>query len=324
MMNREWHSLLRRQFKRHYGDLESIPAAWLPLLHAVSEAYHQFDDDRRMLERSLELSSAELVEANQRLRKSKDAAERAIEDRQRAETAEEANRAKTQFLANMSHELRTPLNAIIGYGEMLIDELRDRGCEELIPDLEKICAAGNHQLTMINDILDLAKIEAGRVVLYPEECLIDDLVREVAMTVKPLAQKRNNRLTIDSVPDQGTMVTDVMKLRQSLLNLLSNACKFTGDGEITFAVGRDRSAVRFSVRDTGIGLDREQQARLFQPFVQGDNTTTRKFGGTGLGLAITHNFVKLMGGDLAVESKPGIGSTFVITLPPVIPPDSAR
>ncbi|MEZ5353416.1 MAG: HAMP domain-containing sensor histidine kinase [Bryobacteraceae bacterium] len=314
-----WHSLLRRQIRRHFGDdPATIPDEWLPFLNAVRQAYEQFDDDRRMLERSLDISSSELVETNRRLRHAKEAAERAMEDRQRAEQAEEANRAKTRFLANMSHELRTPLNAIIGYSELLIDEVEGRGCNDLAADLNKIRTAGTHQLAMVNDILDLAKIEAGRVVLYPEECVVDDLMRELALTVKPLARRANNRLTVISGPDRGTIVTDVMKLRQSLLNLLSNACKFTGDGEVTFGVDRDEEAVRFSVRDTGIGLSGEQRSRLFQPFMQGDNTTTRKYGGTGLGLAITHNFVTMMGGALEVESTLGAGSTFVIRLPPAM------
>jgi PAS domain S-box-containing protein len=233
--------------------------------------------------------------------------------------AEAANRAKSQFLANMSHELRTPLNAVIGYSEMLQEEAEDLGVAELTPDLQKIHGAGSHLLGLINEILDLSKIEAGRMDLFLETFDVGEMLRDVTATVKPLAEKNGNRLELHAPERLGSMVADLTKVRQSLFNLLSNACKFTQNG--TISVTADRHAVgeeeylEFAVSDTGIGMTEEQMARLFTPFTQADAATTRHYGGTGLGLAITRRFCQMMGGDVAVTSTAGQGSTLTLRLP---------
>ncbi len=223
-------------------------------------------------------------------------------------------------MANMSHELRTPLNAIIGYSEMLIEEAQDVGQEASVPDLEKILASAKHLLTLINDILDLSKIEAGRMTLYLEEFDVATLIRDCEPIVRPLIDKNQNRLVIDCPAGAGRMRSDQTKLRQALFNLLSNAAKFTEKGEVTLRVAREEGGVKrdsivFSVADTGIGMTQEQIGRLFEAFTQADASTTRKYGGTGLGLAISRHFCRMMGGDITVESTPGEGSTFTITLP---------
>jgi signal transduction histidine kinase len=235
-----------------------------------------------------------------------------------AEAAAQADTAKSQFLATMSHELRTPLNAIIGYSEMLQEEAADAGHEGFVPDLLKIHSSAKHLLALINDILDLSKIEAGRMELSPERFDVARAVDEVVATVAPLVEKNGNRLEV-RVGDAGAMVADPMRVRQCLLNLLSNACKFTKGGAVMLGVLRlrrdEREWVEFRVGDTGIGMTPEQMGRLFQPFSQADAGTTRKYGGTGLGLAITRKFCQMMGGDVAVESELGKGSTFTIRLP---------
>jgi signal transduction histidine kinase/DNA-binding response OmpR family regulator len=233
--------------------------------------------------------------------------------------AMEANQAKSAFLASMSHELRTPLNAIIGYSEMLQEEVEDLEVQELSPDLQKIHSAGKHLLALINDILDLSKIEAGKMDLYLETFDLAEAIREVVTTVEPLVQKKANRLEVRCDPALGTMHADVTKIRQSLFNLLSNASKFTENGTITLEAERERAGVRdwivLSVSDTGIGMTPEQQANLFQAFSQADASTTRKYGGTGLGLVITRRFCEMMGGTIVVRSEAGEGSTFTIRLP---------
>ena len=229
--------------------------------------------------------------------------------------SEAANQAKSQFLASMSHELRTPLNAIIGYSEMLEEEAEERGHEEYIPDLKKIRAAGRHLLELINDVLDLSKIEAGRLELYLETFDLETTIRDVATTIEPLVAKNSNTLLVETAPGLGSMYSDVTRLRQVLLNLLSNACKFTERGTITLAVEREGPDVLMRVRDSGIGMTKEEIGRLFEPFSQADASTSRKYGGTGLGLAITRRFCQLMGGGISVESEQGAGSTFTIRLP---------
>ncbi len=229
--------------------------------------------------------------------------------------AETTNIAKSQFLANMSHELRTPLNAIIGYSEMSIEEMSDLGVPSLIPDIQKIHGAGQHLLGLINNILDLSKVEAGKSELFLETFEIPALVTEVAATLRPMISKNYNTLVIDCPDDIGSMQTDITKLRQSLFNLLSNASKFTENGTITLAVSRAADWMTFCVSDTGIGMTPEQQAKLFQSFTQADASTTRKYGGTGLGLVITQQFCQLMGGDIQVTSAAGTGTTFTIRLP---------
>ena len=229
--------------------------------------------------------------------------------------AEAANRTKSVFLANMSHELRTPMNAIIGYSEMLIEEAEEGGLKHLTPDLQKIRTAGKHLLELINDVLDLSKIEAGRMELFLESFELSAMLPEVVSTVRPLAEKNGNQLVLDAAPEPLRMHADLTKVRQCLFNLLSNACKFTSKGSVTLRVRPAGNKVRFEVSDTGIGMTPEQQGKLFQAFVQADSSTTRKFGGTGLGLAITRTFARMMGGDVTVESEAGKGTTFTLTLP---------
>ncbi|MEM9274283.1 MAG: response regulator [Cyanobacteria bacterium P01_F01_bin.143] len=233
--------------------------------------------------------------------------------------AEQANQAKSSFLANMSHELRTPMNAIIGYSEMLQEEAEDIGQEDFIPDIQKIHSAGKHLLSLINDILDLSKIEAGRMELYLETFEIDDLIRDVVATVKPLLEKNNNEFKLSIADDLTTIYADLTKVRQILFNLLSNASKFTENGTITLILNRYRHQgedwINFQVSDTGIGMTKEQISRLFKAFTQADASTTRKYGGTGLGLTITQKFCQMMGGDISVESEINQGTTFTIKLP---------
>ena len=239
-----------------------------------------------------------------------------IEDKSRE--LEVAGQHKSQFLANMSHELRTPLNAIIGYSEILHEEVTDLGQENLGRDLKKIEGAGRHLLGLINDILDLSKVEAGKMDLFLEDVEIVPLLEEVRALIVPLAEKNGNTLEFRAAADLGSMRTDRTKLKQSLLNILSNGSKFTHNGRLTLTAERfeaDRPMVRFAVADTGIGMTEEQLGRLFQAFSQADASTTKKYGGTGLGLAISRRFCQLLGGDITVASRPGEGSTFTIALP---------
>ncbi|EIJ42009.1 PAS domain S-box [Beggiatoa alba B18LD] len=235
------------------------------------------------------------------------------------EEAEQANRAKSAFLANMSHELRTPLNAIIGYSEILQEDLVDMEGEALIPDVKKIHAAGKHLLGLINDVLDLSKIEAGKMDIFTETFDLGSLVQEVVSTITPLIQKKENTLKVDACDPLGNLHADLTKVRQMLFNLLSNAAKFTEQGQIRLTIRRESRAdldwVIFSVTDQGIGMTHEQIEKLFQPFTQADSSTTRKYGGTGLGLTITKRFAEMMGGGVIVESNYGKGSTFSIHLP---------
>ncbi|MEG3837746.1 PAS domain S-box protein [Microcoleus sp. Z1_C3] len=245
-----------------------------------------------------------------------------------AQTAQAANQAKSAFLANMSHELRTPLNAIIGYSDMLKEDAEDLGCEDFIPDLQKIQTAGKHLLSLISDILDISKIEAGRMELYLETFNPVNLIDEVVSTVKPLVDKNSNKFEVDVADDLGMMYADITKTRQILLNLLSNAAKFTEHGTITLCIERVKhdslttqeiaepsDSIIFRVADTGIGIPPEQLQHLFQAFMQGDASTTRKYGGTGLGLTISRHFCVMMGGDMHVESELGCGSVFTVCLP---------
>ncbi|MBC5795443.1 HAMP domain-containing protein [Sphaerospermopsis sp. LEGE 00249] len=251
--------------------------------------------------------------------------ERTKQLEQAKELAEAASTAKSQFLANVSHELRTPLNAVIGLSQLLQDDAADFAASpDFITDLETINSAGRHLLKLINDILDVSKIEAGKMTLYPETFDITNLINNVVLTVKPAMEKNGNTLQVDCDDNLGTMYTDQTRMQQVLLNLLSNAAKFTTNGKVTLTVKHEKiklrqdaplSVISFTVTDTGIGMSPSQQQQLFQPFTQGDNSTTRKYGGTGLGLAISRHFCQMMGGEIIVKSQLGVGSTFRVNLP---------
>lgn len=272
--------------------------------------------DARTARVAAELASAELRDANHELLAARDA-------------ADASSRAKSQFLANMSHELRTPLNAVIGYTELLTDTAEEEGRPEFLPDLAKIHAAGKHLLTLINDILDLSRIEAGRVTLAPETVDLPALVAGVGTTIRPLVEKNANVFRVECPAAVGAVHADPTRVRQCLYNLLSNAGKFTEGGEVRLDVTREERAgadwVVFRVRDTGIGMTPEQLGRIFVPFEQADLTTTRKYGGTGLGLTITRKLARMMGGDVRVESEAGRGTQFTLELPvqPVAAPAAA-
>jgi len=249
-------------------------------------------------------------------------------DLERARDASEtANKTKSLFLANMSHELRTPLNAILGYSEIMQEEANDLEMDEFASDLEKINTAGKHLLTLINDILDLSKIEAGKMELFVEEFEVADVIQEAADTIRPLMGKNRNKFEISFSPDLGEMKSDLAKVRQSLLNLLSNAAKFTHEGNVMLEVTREKMNdldwIALRVRDTGIGMSADQLVKLFRPFTQADASTTRRFGGTGLGLALTRRFCQMMGGDVTVSSTVGEGSTFTMKIPASIDGQSA-
>lgn len=266
--------------------------------------------------KDLETTQTQLVEANEALAQTRD-------------QALAATQAKSSFLANMSHELRTPLNAIIGYSEMLQEEAEDLDQQDFIPDLEKINVAGKHLLELINGVLDLSKIEAGKMELYLEKFDISDLIQAVMAIIHPLVERNSNTLEIHYDDGIGQMYADMTKLRQTLFNLLSNACKFTEEGTISLDVSREvkdgRDWISFNVSDSGIGMTPEQLDKVFDAFSQADASTTREYGGTGLGLAISRHFSQIMGGDISVESEVGKGSIFTIRLPAeVTEPDAAQ
>ncbi|MGB5211678.1 MAG: PAS domain S-box protein [Gammaproteobacteria bacterium] len=243
-----------------------------------------------------------------------------IELLQARDAAQAANRAKSGFLANMSHELRTPMNAIIGYSEMLIEEAEDLEMEAFIADLKKIHGAGGHLLSLINDILDLSKIEAGKMELYLENFPVDKMLADIASTVQTLVAKKHNQLEVVGAEDAGSMRSDLTKVRQTLFNLISNAAKFTENGTITLSVERGTDTetgdwLEFAVADTGIGIAEDKIEDLFKEFTQADASTTREYGGTGLGLAITRRFCTMLGGTIGCTSKPGEGTTFTMRLP---------
>jgi signal transduction histidine kinase/CheY-like chemotaxis protein len=292
-------------------ELGELAHAFQVMGREILQRERRLEEWNQGLERTVQERTAELARA----------AAEALEAR---EEAESANRTKSAFLANMSHELRTPMNAIIGYSEMLIEESEDSGQDAFVPDLRKITAAGRHLLALINDVLDLSKIEAGKMTLFLESFDVAAMVDEVVSTIQPLVEKNRNRLVVHCASGVGSMRADLTKIRQTLFNLLSNATKFTEDGSIDLEVSRvgaeagDR--ILFRVADSGIGMTAEQISRLFQSFSQADNSTTRKYGGTGLGLAISRAFCVMMGGDITVASEFGRGTAFTVTLPAEVVP----
>jgi adenylate cyclase len=239
-----------------------------------------------------------------------------IQDKSRQ--LELASQHKSQFLASMSHELRTPLNAIIGLTEMMTEHAPRFGTEKAREPLSRVLKAGRHLLNLINEILDLSKIEAGKLELNIERVAIAPIMEEIAGTARPLAEQNGNRLVIDCKPDIDTIRADPLRLRQVLLNLLSNARKFTKHGEVALRVQKvvdGHNWMEFVVSDTGIGMTAEQQVKLFDEFTQADSLTARRYGGTGLGLAITRKLARMMGGDVTLTSEPGKGSVFTVRLP---------
>jgi len=277
----------------------------------------------------LEVARKSAEDARESLRQINEGLEQKVAERtaelERAVTAaKEANQAKSAFLAKMSHELRTPMNAIIGYSEMLHEDATEKGEKEAADDLQKILSAARHLLGLINDVLDLSKIEAGKMQLYLETFDLQTIVHEVTSTIMPLIEKRHNELIVNCSPAIGSMYGDATKIRQTLLNLLSNASKFTESGRIELKIEREISDnqvwVVMHVIDTGIGMTEEQLGRLFKAFTQADASTSSKFGGTGLGLAISKQFAQMMGGDIMVKSKAGAGSTFTMRVPARVKP----
>jgi signal transduction histidine kinase len=240
------------------------------------------------------------------------------EIRDKSRQLELASQNKSQFVSSVSHELRTPLNAIIGLTEMMVTNAARFGTEKAAEPLQRVHRAGTHLLGLINQVLDLSKIEAGKLELNPQTVELAPLIDEVVGTARQLAQQNKNRLFVQAQENLGTLTVDPMRLRQILLNLLSNACKFTKDGEVKLRASRVSNGchwVELSIFDTGIGMTPEQQAKLFEEFTQADATTARRFGGTGLGLAITRKLARMMGGDVTVTSEPSKGSVFTVRLP---------
>ena len=295
----EYHSLLRRQMRRHGLVPDQLSLEIRQFLSAVDSAYREFDDDRRMLERSLDLSSQELLQANGEMRA--------------------ANEAKSAFLTHMSHEFRTPLNAVIGYAELLEEEIRSNGHLEYALDLGRIKVSGTHLLNLISEILDFNKIESGKMSISIEACDPTTIITEVADSLAHLIRRGRNRLQIDCPEDLGMVYCDPLRLRQIMLNLVGNASKFTENGLILLRVFRaSRGGVEwvyFTVEDEGIGMTKEQMSKLFQPFTQATSSTNKRYGGTGLGLAISQKLAQLMGGCIAVESVLGHGSAFTLSIP---------
>jgi signal transduction histidine kinase len=296
------------------ATLYALNRAVLKPIGAVAASARQSDADFVPIKMHAGDQVGQLVRAFNELRV------RQIESNQQLQTARDeavaANAAKSAFLAMMSHELRTPLNAVIGYSEMLKDELSEDGVTDTtMADLDKIKSAGKHLLELINSVLDLSKIEAGKIELEIGSVSVQQLVDYAASTVHPLIEPNGNRLVVQVPPDIGLVASDATRLRQVLLNLLSNAAKFTKQGVITLTARREQAPGQleqlvFDVQDTGIGMTAEQQGKLFQAFVQADTSTTREYGGTGLGLVICRRLCQLLGGDVTVSSVPGQGSCF--------------
>ncbi len=321
-----FEQLLRGSIKLGLVDLGGMPAeAWLARRLAMRGTLDEAFETRlgastvSVLERrTKDHVTVEVFTDMTAVRRRELELERARED------AEQANKVKSEFMANMSHELRTPLNAIIGYSQILREDAEDAGDETVVADLAKIEGAGKHLLALINDVLDLSKIEAGKMELFIEPVGLRSLADEVKLMIEPLAAANGNTLTIECALDAGHIVSDQTKLKQSLLNLLSNACKFTRDGQVGLTIGRESGRVVCRVSDTGIGISEAQQSQLFEAFHQADSSTTREYGGTGLGLAITRSFARMLGGDVTVQSEPGQGSVFTLAVSDMQLPEDAE
>jgi signal transduction histidine kinase/DNA-binding response OmpR family regulator len=308
------HDYSQRVQSTASGEIGELIESFNAMLGTIQSKTEELDQARLTAEGAKE----QLEESNRTL-------EARVEDRTKllakaVKDAEEASKAKSSFLAKMSHELRTPLNAIIGYSEILREDAVDDGDTRTADDLDKVLNAARHLLGLINDVLDISKIEAGKMELYLENFDIAKIVNEVLATAQPLIAKKGNSLALDCPVDIGTMHADATKVRQMLLNLLSNASKFTEKGTITLRARRlpDDETIELAVIDTGIGMTPEQLSRLFQAFSQADASTASKYGGTGLGLAISKQFAQMMHGDITVTSTAGVGSTFTIRLPATV------
>lgn len=306
----------------------------------LAEGFNEMTNELKVLYDSLSSRNEELSQeikiresAEKELKKHRDHLEDLVEKRTldlatARDAALDASRSKSLFLANMSHELRTPLNAIIGYSEIMMEEAVETGEKDGLDDLEKIHYSGRHLLTLINDILDLTKIEAGKMDLYEEWFDVGAMLKGIVDTIQPLYMKNNNKIEVNCPDDIGDLYADLTKIRQALFNLLSNAGKFSPGGKVVLSVRREvengQELINFSVKDDGIGMSQEQQDRLFEAFSQADPSTTRKFGGTGLGLVISQHFCNMMGGDIQIVSAQGQGSTFTISLPVKKGPELSR
>ncbi len=308
------------------AEPQQIVREWQPTVESVSQTERAQDIEVTVDGRTWLLAVTPIAHADYLYVYSRDITDiRAAEDalRQARDAAEVGSRAKSTFLANMSHELRTPLNAIIGYSELLSEEADELTPEQLQGDLSRVLDSARHLLSLINSVLDLSKIEAGKADLCIEEFALGVMLSEVRSTVVPLASKNNNQFEIvfDGTPQ--TMTADCLKLKQMLINLSGNAAKFTSDGKITLHVSQAGEDVMFVVEDTGIGISEEQLAKLFRPFVQADSSTTKQYGGTGLGLTITNSYCQMMGGSVDVQSQVGQGTRFTLRIPRNVEPPSS-